>query len=78
MFKKQLSNRVSPDLRRQHGHQDGEAALPQRAHGHPLREAAPAHLAQEDRAEGRRHRVSPLGRGLRPRLPPGQHQGRMR
>ena len=59
MFDKQLSNLVSPDIRRQHGHQDGEAALPQRAHGHPLREAAPAHLAQEDWAEGRGHWVSP-------------------
>ena len=78
MFKKRLSNRAFPDIRRQHGHQDGEAALPQRADGHPLREAAPAHLAQEDRAEGRGHRMSPLGRGLRPRLPQGQRQGRMR
>ena len=67
-----------PDIRRQHGHQDGAAPLPQRAHGHALRAAAPANLAQEDRAAGRRHRLPPRGRGVRPRLPQSQRQGRMR
>ena len=75
---KQFLNRFPPDFRWQHGHQDGEATLPQRAYGHALCEAAPAHLAQEDRAEGRGHRVPPHRRGLRTRLPQGQHQGRMR
>ena len=75
---KQFFNRFPPDFRRQHGHQDGEATLPQRADGHSLCEAASADLAQEDRAEGRRYRLPPHRRGLRTRLPQGQRQGRMR
>ena len=66
----------SPDLRRQHGHQDGAAALPERADGDSLLEDPPAHLEEEDRAESRGDRLSPLW-GLWAGLPQSQPEGWM-